>query len=68
MIDHEITLEDSGIWAFRIVDDPDNMIASIGIMHADAAFKAVTTTTNLGPGEAKSLRDWLSARIAEIEE
>lgn len=53
-------LEDSGLHYGPIYDDPDDMIAEIGVpLPGDGDVRL----TNLSLVESKVLRDWLSARI-----
>lgn len=57
-------LEDSGLRYGPIDDDPDGMIAEIGLPLPEGNLMMLT---NLSLAESKALRDWLSVRIEAAE-
>lgn len=59
----KFVLEDSGLRYGAIVDDPDGMIAEIGVPVPDGAGGTSFALTNLSLAETEKLRDWLSERI-----
>lgn len=63
-----LVLEDSGLHYGPIHDDPDGMIAEIGISSPEDAGGTGLMFTNLSIAESKALRDFLSARIEAAEE
>lgn len=62
--DARMVFEDSGLHYGPIRDDPDGMIAEIGMTLPEGAGLMLT---NLSVAESKVLRDWLSVLIAAAE-
>ena len=58
-------LEDSGLHYGPILDDPDGMIAEIGMSLPEGAGGPMLT--NLSLAESRVLRDWLSTLIEAAE-
>lgn len=59
----KFVLEESGLRCGAIVDDPDEMIAEIGVLVPNGEDGSSYALTNLSGPETEQLRDWLSARI-----
>lgn len=64
----KFVLEESGLRCGAIVDDPDEMIAEIGVPVPDGESGLSYALTNLSGVETRQLRDWLSARIEGVGE
>lgn len=62
----KFVLEESGLRCGAIVDDPDEMIAEIGVPVPDGESGLSYALTNLSGPETRQLRDWLSARIEAV--
>lgn len=62
----KFVLEESGLRCGAIVDDPDEMIAEIGVPVPDGENGLSYALTNLSGPETEQLRDWLSARIEAV--
>jgi DNA-binding XRE family transcriptional regulator len=60
----KFVLEDSGLRCGAIVDDPDGMIAEIGVPVPDGESGLSYALTNLSLADTEKLRDWLSERIS----
>lgn len=60
-----LVLEDSGLHYGPIHDDPDGMIAEIGMTLPEGAGGPMLT--NLSLAESRVLRDWLTTRIDAAE-